>query len=537
MISKGWSLSAWAGVAGAVAVVVAFSAGVARAEMAKAENILNSRCTACHERLADGGLKRISKIRKTPEGWDMTIVRMMLVHGVKVGADERKALVKHLADTQGLAPEEAAGFRYILERDPSTEESPPDETLAVMCGRCHSYARVALQRRNTDDWLKHSHFHLGQWPTTEYQALGRDRNWWEIASTEVPKKLGKLYPFKTAAWDKYRGYKAKDLSGSWRIAGSRPGKGDFTGVATLSGSGGDKYAVKMDMAYADGTKVSGSGNAIVYTGYEWRASLRLGDEDVLQVLALSDGGNALSGRWFLEAQDSLGGAMQARRIGAGGAKIMQVSPAHIKAGQTAEIKIHGTGLSGMVNLGSGVDIVSTISSSANSIVVRAKAAASAATGAQTVTVGLADATGMFAVYKQVDSIRVEPAYTIARVGGAGGPLPPVPAQFEAIAFGNGADGKAGTDDDVRIGAMKASWSVSNFGEAAAAMKDDQFAGKLKGNGLFVPAAAGLNPKRPFSTNNVGDLSVNAAIDDGGRKLEGSGHLVVTVQRWNDPPIR
>ena len=44
-----------------------------------------------------------------------------------------------------------------------------------LCARCHSYARVALQRRDAAEWLKLVHFHLGQYPTTEYQAGGRDR--------------------------------------------------------------------------------------------------------------------------------------------------------------------------------------------------------------------------------------------------------------------------------------------------------------------------------------------------------------------------
>ena len=56
-------------------------------------------------------------------------------------------------------------------------------------------------------------------------------------------------------------------------------------------------------------------------------------------------------------------------------------------------------------------------------------------------------------------------------------------------------------------------------------------------GMFEPAGAGLNPERPFSTNNVGDLLVKASVDDKGQSVEGTGHLIVTVQRWNDPPIR
>ena len=64
------------------------------------EALLNSRCSGCHERMADGRLSRIGEIRKTPEGWDMNIARMMIMHGVEVTPEERATLVKHLADTQ-----------------------------------------------------------------------------------------------------------------------------------------------------------------------------------------------------------------------------------------------------------------------------------------------------------------------------------------------------------------------------------------------------------------------------------------------------
>lgn len=113
----------------------------------------------------------------------------------------------------------------------------------------------------------------------------------------------------------------------------------------------------------------------------------------------------------------------------------------------------------------------------------------------------------------------------------------MPAQFEAIAWANGADGEQGTDDDVRIGAMPATFAVENFDEVAADLDDVAFTGKMEPNGLFLPAGAGLNPARPFQTNNAGNLKVVATVDDAGRAVTGEGQLLVTVQRWNDPPIR
>jgi len=171
------------------------------------------------------------------------------------------------------------------------------------------------------------------------------------------------------------------------------------------------------------------------------------------------------------------------------------------------------------------------------VVVRASAAGDAASGARTVSVGDARGEDLLTVYGSIDFVTVEPAYNIARVGGGGGPIAPVPAQFEAVAWLHGPDGEAGTEDDVRIGAMPAAWQVQNFDEVAQNTDDAAFAGEMRSDGLFHPAEAGLNPKRPFQTNNAGNLKVVATVQDGDQTVTGEGQLLVTVQRWNDPPIR
>lgn len=489
------------------------------------EKVLNARCASCHER-TDGGMLRIDEQRKSPEGWDMTLVRMMQIHGVKLSGAERATLVKYLSDTRGLTPEESAPWRYMLERRHNVVENQPDEHLATMCARCHSYARVGLQRRSEDEWLKLAHYHMGQYPTIEYQALARDRNWWEIASTETPKKLAEHYPLDQAKWDTWSAKAAPDLSGSWVVAGHQPGIGAYSGRMQVEARGGDQYGVELSLDYAAGRKLSGSGAAILYSGYEWRASVDLGGEGVHMVLDTSSGN--MSGRWYFEERDSLGADMQAMR--ANGSGVLAVIPDHLRAGSKGTVTVHGAGLSGTPNLGDGVKVLRTVSSDGNAIIVEVEAMVGAS-GAH----DLGGAT--FTVYQQVDSVRVEPANALGRVGGNGGPLAPVPAQFDAVGYANGADGQPGTDDDMRVGVMPAKWSVSNFDEVAESLNDAKYAGTMQSGGLFMPAAAGLNPERPYSTNNAGVLTVNAAVDDAGREVQGSGRLVVTVQRWNDPPIR
>ena len=157
--------------------------------------------------------------------------------------------------------------------------------------------------------------------------------------------------------------------------------------------------------------------------------------------------------------------------------------------------------------------------------------------ADAVRVGETSMADAIVVYDAVARVAVEPGQTIARVGGNDGPIAPVPAQFEAVGYMAGADGEAGTDDDLRIGVMPASWAVEDFDEFAAALEDAKFAGTIDQAGLFSPGAAGPNPERRMSTNNAGNLAVIGTVDDGGNKVEGRAQLFVTVQRFVDPPLR
>ncbi len=501
-----------------------------------AKGVIETRCATCHE-AKGAGFYRLNAIRKSPEGWDMTLARMTLWHKVEITPAERRLLVKHFSDTQGLAPSEAAPHRALLERQPGLVESPDDPLLAEICGRCHSNGRYGLQRRNADEWLKLVHTHVGQFPTIEWQALARDRAWWEIATGEAVQKLGAAYGLNSAEWRAWKARPVADLAGSWRITGQRPGKGAYQGSATLTAQGGDNYRVAYQLAYDDGTTLQGSGQAVLYTGYEWRASIDLGGESVREVYALAEDGNTLSGRWFREEGDEIGGNALLVREGTAGARIMAVSPAMLRSGVTTTLSIRGTGLAGAVDLGSGLKVLRTVSADARELRVEVAADADAAVGPRTVRVGASTAEAALAVYRQIDYVAVEPAINIARVGGNGGALPPVQAQFQAVAWLNGPDNQPQTADDLRLGAVPASWTTLDNGEVAAAMADAKFAGHIDQSGLFHPAGAGPNPARPMSTNNAGDLLVQATVDDQGRSVQGQGRLIVTVQRWNDPPIR
>ncbi|WP_259765726.1 quinohemoprotein amine dehydrogenase subunit alpha, partial [Pseudomonas protegens] len=211
--------------------------------------------------------------------------------------------------------------------------------------------------------------------------------------------------------------------------------------------------------------------------------------------------------------------------------LLAVQPGYLKAGEEAEVTLVGAGLAGTPSFGKGVEVVQVLEQSPERIRLKLKAAASAQPGLREVSVGsLKGAT--LAVYNRIAEVKVVPAFAVARVGDGGGSTPKVQGRFDAEAWGQGADGKA-----YRIGVMPAQWKVEAFDEQAAKDEDVKYAGSMQADsGVFTPGDAGPNPQRKMSTNNAGNLKVIAAVDDAGKALTGEGQLIVTVQRWNNPPI-
>lgn len=516
--------TSWRFLAAMTAVLVLAGLAAARPAEAKepsAEALLNAKCSACHPRTPADGLFRVNEQRKSPEGWAMTLRRMREWHGLIITASEEQSLVKHLADRQGLAPEEAAPFRYGLERR-TLVESPDDPELATLCARCHSYARVGLQRRTAAEWRRLAHMHLGQWPTAEYQAMSRDRRWWEIVSGELPGKLAAKWGFESPAWSAWKSYRSPDLSGRWAVAGHRPGKGDFRGRMEVRRSAADSYRVTYSLTWADGTATSGEGRSVLYTGYEWRGATRLGNDRISEVFQASADGNRLEGRWYLDDQDAVGADMVAVR---GKGAIAGLSPAAVKTGESVRIVVSGSGLGRDVSAGAGLTVDRIIAATSDSVTIQVTAAAGMPSGRYELSIGTAKAP--LVVYDRIARIKVEPETMVARLGGNGGPVPPANAQFDAIAY---------TAADLRIGPVPAKWSVANFDETAEHDQDSKFGGTLRPDGLFIPAKAGPNPARR-GNNNIANLLIRAEVADGPAVIGGAAHLFVAPQRWNDAEIR
>jgi quinohemoprotein amine dehydrogenase len=514
------------------------------AEVASAKDTLNIQCMGCHVPDQDGALSRISQQRKTAEGWEMTINRMRLIHGLKLSGQDipiahasLHELVKYLADTQGLAPEESQPYRYLIEQDLNQVEDF-DPELAVMCGRCHSSARFALQRRTEAEWEYLVHFHLGQYPSIEYSLFGRDRDWLHLALTQSVPELAKRYPLESASWSRWQAAEKPRFAGRWALSGHMAGKGYMHAVMTVEENKKDNYSLSLEGRYANGEPISGSGKAVVYTGYDWRARLKLGGVSMRQVLAANAEGTQLTGRMFQKNQELIGMHITALRD-EGGSRLDAVLPGHILRGASQALLITGTGLAGDVQLPQGVAVEEIISRDNGHVLVRVSAAKDMAVGAGDVSVGAATSRGALEVHRQLDAINVEPAFGIARVGDNDGATPKVEAVFRAMAVDFGPDRVAGTEDDISLGYLDdARWSVAPWDAAAEQDDDVKFAGKIDATtGIFYPADAGPNPLRKRLTNNAGNLKVIASHGEGEQAITGEGHLIVTVQRWNSPPLK
>ncbi len=272
------------------------------------------------------------------------------------------------------------------------------------------------------------------------------------------------------------------------------------------------------------------------SGLEMAASISLVQGN-LKKLAASEDGRSMRGRMFLRSANELGGTVEAVKERQGGSKILSISPSYLQQGDRKTLTIQGSQLAGKIALGSGVKLVKVLSRSADRVSVIAEASGTAAIGSYPVSIGEANGVSL-AVYDQLARVKVTPAKSIARVGGNGGKLAKQKVAYRAVGYAAGIDGKPGTDDDLRLGYMPASWSLKPFDEVAEHDEDLKYAGVIDAaTGVFVPGDAGPNPARKMSTNNVGQLAVVATVNDGEQTVSGDNHLLVTVPTFIFPVIQ
>ncbi len=508
--------------------------------------LVQSRCAMCHASQQGGKLESIESARKTPEGWEMTLDRMIRTHGLHLQPEDGAALVKYLSDQYGLAPAEVAPYQYALEKR-NNNVAQPDLPKIVQgsCTQCHSYARIALQRRTAEAWKKVLDMKLALITNTENVTASSgllSNYWYEDASKEAVPYIVKQFPFSSSAWSKWQAAVKPNYAGTWKIVGHDPGKGgEYTGQLTLKDLGDDRYEGEFTHEFSDGSKESGKTTAVVYTGFQWRGVAQFADGKKQQEIFFGgEDGSTLSGRRLLTGLGDLGMDETLYRK-KDVARLLTIIPAALKTGETQKVKLFGTSFPAAVSdsalqFGDGVKVQSLTRNGDDTIIAEVMTEGNAGVGARQIKVSGVQGDATLQVYATVDYLRLAPEQGFARPGGI--KARKVMEQFEAIGYGNGKDGLKGTKDDIKLGRVApVKWNIE---ENVVRNNDDdvQFVGKVDENGLFIPAEDGPNPKRERMEHNVGDVWVEAWYTPGGAKrpIGARAPLLVMPEKFSFQPI-
>ncbi len=507
-------------------------------------SIINN-CTECHARDSSGIVQRLSYLRKTPEGWEMTVRRMATLNKVSLKPDDARAIVRYLSNNQGLAPAEVQPGRFDAERRMISYQYTADATTNRVCRSCHSMGRAILQRRTRGEWELLVATHRGLYPNSDFQAFRRGGPP-PPDSVGAPQPmdvaighLARTFPLKTPEWTAWTAtMRAPNIEGSWFVSGNEAGKGAFFGRTVVTKASGktDEFTTRTTYRYAkDGKVVTRNGKSIVYTGFQWRgrSTESAADTGMREVMFIEPGWQGMSGRWYKGGYDEIGVDVTFARV-TGGVMVGGVSTRGLKANVKGQaLTIFGANFpaqvqTGTIDVGPGVRVASVVRSTADSISLTVDVDSGAAIGPRDVFVAGASSRAAVAVYDKVSRIKVSPLSGLARTGGVG--FPKQYQQFDALAFSNGADNKPDTGDDFEIGMVDATWSVEEYG-VTYADDDVKFVGKIDTKGFFTPAVDGPNTLRSGNRNNIGDVWVVATWqppEKGARPMRARAQLIVTV---------
>jgi len=531
------------------------------------------KCGACHKKDEKGNLSRISWERTTPEGWQQSIKRMVRLNGLSLTPDEARAIVKYLSNHHGLAPEEAKPPMFIAERR-MVDETVPQDYIRDACVTCHPYGRAMSWRRSREEWDLLVDMHRGYFPVTEFvsfyrrppgpnappPAPGTDTRHPVVRAIEF---IAKAFPLHTPEWANWRAsMRTPKLAGRWLISARQPGRGQIYGEMFIEPTQSeDEFTTTATLSYVkDGSKITRSGRALIYTGYAWRGRSEGkdggGPKELREVMLVSRDQSQIEGRWFWGGYDEFGLDVTLRRAGNETA-VLGLDRTALRTGAAGEqVRIFGDNFpdnlaASDLDFGSGVAVKRIVNRAPNLLTVEVDVAKDAILGKRDVAVRRAVATGAVAVYDKVDYIKVSPEAGMARLGGASHPKGF--QQFEAIAYNRGPDNKPQTFDDINLGPVDVEWSMEEF-LGVFGDDDKEFVGTLAPSGLFTPAEEGPNPKRPYRRNNYGDVWVVATYkpkaDEAPKPQPGAaakeskpitarGHLVVTIPlyvRWDQPEV-
>jgi quinohemoprotein amine dehydrogenase len=524
--------------------------------------VVTKACGSCHKADEKQQLSRISFQRNTPEGWQSQIQRMVALNDVSIDPATARQVVKYLSDHLGLAPEEARPAAFEVERRLIDYKYTNADAEGV-CNKCHSMGRVISQRRTRSEWNLLVAMHRGWYPLVDNQAFRRGGPPPRDAATDgrpadtrhpVEKAVDHLagaFPLKTAEWAAWSAtMRPARLDGTWAVTATELGKGPVYGRVTIKAvpSAADEFTTDIQLIYpGTGERVSRTGQAIVYTGFQWRGRSGQAGTDqspLREVMFIDREWRTIDGRWFTGDYDEIGLDVRLERVGAE-TRVLGTDRTALRAGAAGQqLKIYGANLPASlqptdIDVGSGVTIANIANVTPDEATITVDVRSSATPGARDLFVAGASRAKALAIYDSIDALKVTPTWAMARVGGAA--FPKGYAQFEARAFDNGADNRPDTADDIDLGVVPVRWSLEEF---TATYDDDdvKFVGTIDPKtGRFTPNVDGPNPARSGSRNNIGDVYAVAVYTPEGadgkaaKTLRARAHLLVTVplyRRWD-----
>jgi quinohemoprotein amine dehydrogenase len=520
--------------------------------------LVHTHCSKCHVLDARQLMTRISYVRKSPEGWAETIKRMIRLHGLQVSPGDAKQLVRSLANSNGLARSEAERGLYESERRVHWSEEQQDQDFRRACAECHPLGRVLLQQRDPEEWqlLRATHVamfplargQMGGGPPEEQSRRGGGGPPRGAASTRgrgtgggggtgssgdgnqtgptqsvgdrVLAKLSDDQPLFSPAWEKWtKNRREVPLAGLWTVTGHETGRGDLSGTIELKRTDADEYDTIWNLSFTDGTSIRREGKGLLYAGYSWRGRstdpAANGGTQWREVLLLDDAWQSLRGRMFTGAYDEIGCDVTLHRD-QGRPRVLALGNAAVQVPSTGHVlTVHGESFPPTIGsadlfVGQGITVTGIERRSDRELRVTLDVAAGTELGPRTVAYGTEPGTAVLQLYDTVDYVRITPLQGFARVGGAR--MPKQLERFEAFAVHRGPDGKPYTEDDIDLFQVRPRWGLEEF---RVYENDDDvlYVGAIDATtGVFTPNVDGPNPKRRWSTNNVGDVFVTAEIE-------------------------
>ncbi|HTR37006.1 MAG TPA: quinohemoprotein amine dehydrogenase subunit alpha [Bryobacteraceae bacterium] len=496
-------------------------------------DLVRRECGACHQVDSQQRMSRISYVRKTPEGWEETIQRMARLHGFRAAPADARKIEQYLSANHGLVASELARIAYSLDGE-DVQEQVPNEAVKNACTTCHSYAKIAGQRRTREEWLNLKDFLLAMFPTLVYQH--RFEDWVGLCDQALP-WLAEQFPLDSPEWRREKDQKAPG-EGRWLVTGHQLGKGDYVGSITFRAAADGELETEISRHFSGGGTSTTEGKGLWLGAFAWRGSGRSGDVNrQREIFHLSADGETQRGRWFPFEHPELGATEVRYRVD-GSPQISGVLPKVLQRRATGvELRIYGANLGtslgrGDIELGDGIIVDQVSEATSDHVVVQAHVAADAKVGKRNLRAGLASKADALALYDKADYILVLPEKSMARLGGVIAVKRFI--QFEAHAFSDGPDGIPGNSDDLDLGMVKADWSIEDL-STSAGNQNAKYVGAIDQNGLFTPSQEGPNAERQRSTNNAGEVWVKASFTPRGSTapLSARAYVLVSVPDYRE----